>query len=68
MRSNRGGILSAALAFAFSGGMNFQVDQPKLEWSGGKRHARNKSSAISQRQIRKNKRRKHAAGFKNAFK
>lgn len=78
MRSNRGGVLSAVLAFAFSGGMNFQVqpETPRLSMKdydillqhGNKRHARNKSSAINQRQIRKNKRRRHAAGFKNAFK
>jgi hypothetical protein len=31
------------------------------------RQRRNKSSVTSQRQLRKNKRRKHAAGFKKAF-
>jgi hypothetical protein len=44
--------------------------EPPSEIQGSFMHSRErrkKLSEISQRQLRKNKRRKHAAGFKNAF-
>ena len=42
-------------------------DQPSLNWMDSGRRRRNKTSARSQRQLRKDKRRAHAAGSKRAF-
>jgi hypothetical protein len=42
-------------------------DQLNLRWEPSGRSRRNKTSSINQRQIRKNRRRSHAAGSKRAF-
>jgi len=46
----------------------YRYDNPTVGWEPRNRQRRNKTSFPSQRKIRKNRRRTHAAGIKNAFK